>query len=160
MRHSDPVQPDFRALFEGAPDLYLVLTPDLKIVAVSEAYLRATMTTRDDIVGRGLFDVFPDNPHDPAATGVSNLNASLQRVLQLLGELVLFEALLLEADEVGDIFDAMNDVSDPSVRAEHGRIARTPVTFLETASLAFGLANVVFLHGHRVGALELEDALQ
>src|SRR5262245_3562212 len=40
------------------------------------------MTKREDIVGRGLFDVFPDNPDDPAATGVSNLKASLQRVLQ------------------------------------------------------------------------------
>ena len=67
-------------LFEGAPGLYLVLTPDLKIVAVSEAYLRATMTQRDAILGRGLFDVFPDNPDDPAATGVANLRASLDRV--------------------------------------------------------------------------------
>ena len=73
-------QPDFRLLFEGAPGLYLVLTPDLKIVAVSEAYLRATMTQRDAILGRGLFDVFPDNPADPVATGVANLRASLDRV--------------------------------------------------------------------------------
>ena len=76
----DVKQPDFRLLFEGAPGLYLVLTPDLKIVAVSEAYLRATMTQRDAILGRGLFDVFPDNPADPAATGVANLRASLDRV--------------------------------------------------------------------------------
>src|SRR5690349_9282482 len=74
--------PDFRALFESAPGLYLVLTPELKIVAVSEAYLRATMTKREEILGRGLFDVFPDNPNDPAATGVQNLSASLGRVLQ------------------------------------------------------------------------------
>jgi len=73
-------QPDFRLLFEGAPGLYLVLTPDLKIVAVSEAYLRATMTKRAEIIGRALFDVFPDNPDDPAATGVANLRASLDRV--------------------------------------------------------------------------------
>src|SRR6266513_1254713 len=53
--------PDFRSLFESAPGLYLVLTPELKIVAVSEAYLRATMTEREEILGRGLFDVFPDN---------------------------------------------------------------------------------------------------
>jgi signal transduction histidine kinase len=78
-----PPAPDFRALFEAAPGLYLVLTPELKIVAVSDAYLNATKTRRDDIIGRGLFDVFPDNPDDPEATGVSNLNASLQRVLQL-----------------------------------------------------------------------------
>src|SRR5689334_14369236 len=74
--------PDFRALFESAPGLYLVLTTDLTIVAVSEAYLRATMTERDAIVGRSLFEVFPDNPGDPSATGVTNLRASLERVLR------------------------------------------------------------------------------
>ena len=77
-----PAAPDFRALFESAPGLYLVLTPDLTLVAVSDAYLRATMTERTAILGRGLFEVFPDNPDDPAATGVSNLRASLSRVLE------------------------------------------------------------------------------
>jgi PAS domain-containing protein len=61
--------------------LYLVLTPDLTIVAVSDAYAAATMTRRDEILGRGLFEVFPDNPDDPAATGVRNLRASLERVI-------------------------------------------------------------------------------
>jgi len=72
--------PDFRALFEAAPGLYLVLDPDFRIVAASDAYLAATMTVRDEILGRGIFDVFPDNPDDPEATGVSNLRASLERV--------------------------------------------------------------------------------
>jgi PAS domain S-box-containing protein len=72
----------FRALFESLPGLYLVLTPDLTIVAVSDAYLKATMTKREEILDRKLFEVFPDNPDDPAADGVSNLRASLNRVLQ------------------------------------------------------------------------------
>lgn len=63
------------------PNLYLVLTTSFDIVAVSDAYLKATLTQRDQIIGRGLFDVFPDDPDDPGATGVHNLNASLQRVL-------------------------------------------------------------------------------
>jgi len=79
---ADPML-DFRALFESAPGLYLVLTPGLRIVAASDAYLRATMTTREEILGRGVFDVFPDNPDDPDATGVRNLRASLDRVLEL-----------------------------------------------------------------------------
>jgi signal transduction histidine kinase len=79
-RSGAPPPPDFRALFESAPGLYLVLTTDLTIVAVSDAYLRATMTRREDIIGRGIFDVFPDNPDDPAATGVATLRASLKRV--------------------------------------------------------------------------------
>ena len=75
-------QPDFKFLFESAPGLYLVLGPDLKIIAVTDAYLRATMTERDAILGRDLFDVFPDNPKDAQATGERNLRVSLQRVLQ------------------------------------------------------------------------------
>jgi signal transduction histidine kinase/CheY-like chemotaxis protein len=74
------VQPDFEALFQAAPSPYLVLDPELFIVAVSDAYLAATMTSRSDILGRNLFDVFPDNPNDPAADGVRNLHASLDRV--------------------------------------------------------------------------------
>jgi PAS domain S-box-containing protein len=76
------VAPDFRLLFESVPGLYLVLAADLTIVAVSDAYLRVTMTNRDQILGRGIFDVFPDNPDDPSADGVRNLSASLNRVLR------------------------------------------------------------------------------
>ena len=77
----DSETPDFRLLFESAPGLYLVLTRAFKIVAVSDAYLRATMTERE-ILNQHMFDVFPDNPSDPDATGVRNLRASLNRVLQ------------------------------------------------------------------------------
>jgi len=76
------VAPDFQPLFESVPGLYLVLAPDFTIVAVSDAYLRGTMTKREDILGRGIFEVFPDNPDDPGATGVRNLRASLERVLR------------------------------------------------------------------------------
>lgn len=60
--------------------MYLVLAPDFAIVGASQAYLSATMTRREDIIGRGIFDIFPDNPDDPAATGVFNLKSSLERV--------------------------------------------------------------------------------
>jgi signal transduction histidine kinase len=76
------MDPDFKTLFESAPGLYLAMTPDLRIVAVSDAYLRATMTTRQEILGRDLFEAFPDNPNDPNATGTRNLRASLHRVIE------------------------------------------------------------------------------
>jgi PAS domain S-box-containing protein len=76
-----PPVPDFRTLFESAPGIYLALTPDLTIVAATDAYLEATRTRRADILGRYLFDVFPDNPDDPDASGVQDLSASLERVL-------------------------------------------------------------------------------
>lgn len=74
-------RPDFELFFKAAPGLYVVLNRDFEIVAVTDAYLRATMTEREAILGRSLFDVFPDNPNDPAADGVRNLRASLERVL-------------------------------------------------------------------------------
>jgi PAS domain S-box-containing protein len=77
----DEVHRQFRALFESLPGRYLVLAPDFTIVAASDAYLAATMTSREQIVGRDLFAVFPDNPDDTTATGTSNLRASLGRVL-------------------------------------------------------------------------------
>jgi hypothetical protein len=75
---------DFRLLFESSPDVLLVLLPDsprFTMVAATEARLRATHTTLEDTLGRGVFELFPDNPDDPAATGATNLRASLERVL-------------------------------------------------------------------------------
>ena len=57
-----------------------MLDPQLTIVAVSNAYLAATMTTREGILGHNIFSVFPDNPDDPDATGVADLTASFGRV--------------------------------------------------------------------------------
>ncbi|HVA12720.1 MAG TPA: PAS domain-containing protein [Stellaceae bacterium] len=70
------------ASLENAPDCYLILSPALEIIGVTDAYLAATMTRRDEIMGRCLFDVFPDNPEDPTADGVGKLRASLDRVLR------------------------------------------------------------------------------
>ena len=59
-----------------APD-----TPRFTIKDVNEAYLSATMTRREDLIGRPVFEVFPENPDDPNATNVRDLRASLDRVL-------------------------------------------------------------------------------
>jgi hypothetical protein len=74
--------PDFELLFQATPMPYLILQPDLTIIAVNDAYLSATLTTRQHLLGRYMFDAFPDNPADPKATGVSNLRASLNWVLE------------------------------------------------------------------------------
>jgi PAS domain S-box-containing protein len=70
----------FRALFEASPGLYLVLDRDLNIVAVSEAYLEATMTTREGILSKNIFNVFPENPVHPNTHGAQNFRASFERV--------------------------------------------------------------------------------
>ncbi|HEU4561754.1 MAG TPA: PAS domain S-box protein [Longimicrobium sp.] len=76
---------NFWAVFESAPDAYLLLAPDpprFTMLAANDARLRVTLTRREDVIGHPLFEVFPDNPTDPAATGVRNLQASLHEVLR------------------------------------------------------------------------------
>lgn len=77
----DPVL-DFQRLFESSPDQYMVLSPALNIVAATDAYLQVTLVQRSNVIGRPLFEVFPDNPDDPAADGVRNLRLSLEQVLR------------------------------------------------------------------------------
>ncbi|MDQ2804433.1 MAG: PAS domain-containing protein, partial [Pseudomonadota bacterium] len=73
---------DFQALFDASPAPLVVLAAaDFAIMAANDAYLRASMTVRTDILGRTPFDVFPANPGDPAASGARELRASLERVL-------------------------------------------------------------------------------
>nr|WP_209313980.1 PAS domain-containing protein [Blastococcus sp. TF02A_35] len=75
----DLPEPDYRRVFDAAPTPFLLLTPDLTIVHANQARLEATATTLEGTVGRNLFDVFPMNPDDPAADGLVNLKASLER---------------------------------------------------------------------------------
>ncbi len=72
---------DIQRIFRGIPGLFLILKPDrdFTIVGASDDYLRATHTD-SRIFGRPVFDVFPDNPDQPDASGVRNLRASLERV--------------------------------------------------------------------------------
>ncbi|UGA36636.1 PAS domain-containing protein [Chromobacterium haemolyticum] len=73
--------PDFQLLFERSPGLYLVLDTDFNVVAASDIYLQTTLTRRESILGRNLFDIFPVNPDEPEGEGSRNLRISLQRVL-------------------------------------------------------------------------------
>ncbi|HEY4243233.1 MAG TPA: PAS domain S-box protein [Kofleriaceae bacterium] len=67
---------DARWVLRAAPDLYLLVDPALVIVDASDAYLRATSATRDAIVGRGIFDVFPGDTE-----GVVQVRASFGHVI-------------------------------------------------------------------------------
>jgi CRP-like cAMP-binding protein len=76
-------QPDFRAICEASPGLHLILDRDLTIVEASNAYLAATDTRRETVVGRPVFEVLPDNPATPEVQAVRNSAASFERVLRL-----------------------------------------------------------------------------
>lgn len=81
MNHPAP-QTDFEAIFARTPGLCLVLDPGFIILAQNDAHCRATNTRRENTIGRLLFEVFPDNPNDSAADGLSDLRRSLITVLK------------------------------------------------------------------------------
>lgn len=72
---------EFKKIFESLPGLYMILTPDMTIMAVSDAYQQASLKERKDMIGKNLFEVFPDNPADINSNGVSNLKSSLDFVI-------------------------------------------------------------------------------
>ncbi|MFE7777295.1 PP2C family protein-serine/threonine phosphatase [Streptomyces sp. NPDC057445] len=75
-----PSEIDYAAVFRAFPGPALLLTPDLVIVNVNQAFLGRSGRSREELVGRSVFEVFPVNPADPEAAG-SRLRASVARVL-------------------------------------------------------------------------------
>jgi PAS domain S-box-containing protein len=71
----------FRALFESTAGAYVVLRPDsYEAVAASDAFLHATGINRESLIGRRLFDVFPEIPGDSSENAVRNVRLSLEKV--------------------------------------------------------------------------------
>nr|WP_315183580.1 ATP-binding protein [uncultured Flavobacterium sp.] len=79
MAYQTPI--NHKKIFELVTDLYIILSTDLIILDVNRALEKASMKTKKELIGHYLFEVFPDNPNDKTANGVSNLSKSLQSVL-------------------------------------------------------------------------------
>lgn len=73
---------DLIAIFEKLPGMCLVLDTSFNIVAQNDAHEAATLTKREDTVGRYLFEVFPDNPNERDAEGLTQVYGSLLAVLR------------------------------------------------------------------------------
>ncbi|MEU1696116.1 PP2C family protein-serine/threonine phosphatase [Streptomyces hirsutus] len=72
---------DYAAVYHALPGMVAILTPGLVYADVNEAFLEGTGLSREELLGRYLFDVFPDNPNNPSSSGARNLHASLLRVV-------------------------------------------------------------------------------
>lgn len=85
-RHGDAdgIRQQFQPEFVASSHPYMLIdpAPGLRIVDINDAYAQATFTHREDVVGRSLFEIFPDNPGDALADGVSNLYTSLRTVVR------------------------------------------------------------------------------
>ncbi|HEX8460680.1 MAG TPA: PAS domain S-box protein, partial [Segetibacter sp.] len=74
---------DFTA-FEATPGISVIVYPDAPKythAAVSNDFIGATGMQREDIVGKGHFELFPKSPDDPNFTGEVNLRASFEFIV-------------------------------------------------------------------------------
>jgi PAS domain S-box-containing protein len=74
-------QIDYEAIYRQLPIPVLLLTPEFDIADANQTFLRSAGRTREELLGRNLFEAFPEDPADLRATGVRNSIASLRRVL-------------------------------------------------------------------------------
>lgn len=75
---------DLRSVFASLAGSNVLVSPNpptFTILAVSDDYLLATGRTRNELVGKGLFEAFPNNPADPDKSSEKTVRASLEYVL-------------------------------------------------------------------------------
>jgi PAS domain S-box-containing protein len=74
----------FESVFATITTPALLLQPDapqFRILTANAAYLRVTGTKLEEVLDKGLFEVFPSNPSEAGADGVDNLRNSLLQVM-------------------------------------------------------------------------------
>ena len=128
---------DFEALFGASPNPYVLVAPDLRIEAMNEAYLAATLRTRDELVGKTMFEAFPS---DPESDSYKLLYASFQRVLETG-----------KRDELALI---RYDISLPSGEIEQRYWSATHTPMLDEDG------KVAFIMQHTVDVTELQQLRQ
>lgn len=71
----------YQAVFHSSPVGEYLLSPDAIILDVNDSFLQTACRTREELIGKQVFEVFPDNPDDTNDTGVAALRKSLARVV-------------------------------------------------------------------------------
>ena len=77
-----PARVNFTQVFERSPNPYMLLDRELRYVAANAAYLAATRRSLDQLLGKCLFDVFPNDPSDLANDSAERLRESLRKVIR------------------------------------------------------------------------------
>lgn len=73
------VEVDHLRLFRSLLTPYMVMSPDLVIVEANDAYCASVGRTREEIVGRGVFEAFPPTRDALDPSGVSRVQRSFER---------------------------------------------------------------------------------
>lgn len=138
-----PAQPDFRAMFESMPGFNLVLSPQSKILAASNAFLQAANLTQDQIIELSLSDALPSWVTRSGPAAVSELEASLRRVLNNRAQetTATFQSVLPQPNGAEDAFREIywKAVNSP-VLSSDGEVLYVIVSLQDvTAEIRLGL---------------------
>ncbi|MEP7086036.1 MAG: PAS domain-containing protein, partial [Gemmatimonadota bacterium] len=83
---------DYRAIFAASPTAYLLVRADAPrwtILAASDEYCRITRQKRENLIGRGTFEVFPESHGTESSHGKHNVRSSFEVALSMSGRIVL-----------------------------------------------------------------------
>lgn len=75
------MKPLFDAIFRHSPNAYMVLDRDLRYVEANHAYELLTGMAREQLLGRGLFELFPGTVNPDGSNQADLLRASLLRAI-------------------------------------------------------------------------------
>ena len=162
---------DFRALFENAPGAYLVIAPDpgFTILAASREYLAKTGTSHDAIVGRPLFEIFPDPRGDRQASSeaierealITQLQEQAVELEAQAEELQATAAMLEERTEEAELARADAAAAEQRLRDVFEQ-APVAIAVMTGPDLVYSIASpryVEMLGGRRLIGLPLREAL-
>jgi len=69
-------------IFQSLPASYLVLRPDLTIVAVTDNFYKLFEASPKDFIGKNIFDAFPESKETAEAHSVGNTIKSFKHVIR------------------------------------------------------------------------------
>ncbi len=73
----------YQAVFETQVGMVLIVSPEFIVLGATNTYLRETLTPRNQLIDKYLFDVFPDNPDAPGTpdADLKSIKTSMQKAL-------------------------------------------------------------------------------
>lgn len=74
----------YKAIFDHSQSAMLIVSPDENYIMldVNQAYLDRTNTTREDLVGKSVFAVFPGNPTDEVSKNIERTYYSFEQAVK------------------------------------------------------------------------------
>jgi two-component sensor histidine kinase len=78
---SGALDAELALVFDASPNPYMLLTPDLRYAGMNQAYLDVVGATREQLVGRPIFDIYASDPTPQGQENQRQLRASFEKVV-------------------------------------------------------------------------------